>query len=402
MQTSTDQSLRPDKLFCAVDLVGFPAQAIAAYQTEYQDRALVVVNQTTQSHKCVVISCSPQARQAGIMPGMPLYAVQRRFGDVAVAQRDPALEAAACDELRRVFDCYSPITSVTAHGSGLIDLSRTPVSRTYTPIQIGEALCTDIKAAIPLCEIAIGLAPSPGSARIMARCARPGGICVCDAKNEAEVIAPQEVGMLPGLSTNCRSRLKVYGIKRIAQVQQISKSALTRRFGNEGEVLYGLAHGMDARPVATDSHEVVSHTVLPHDINDHEILMAKVGLTVDKFCFNLKNAGWQIERCVLTLTYSDNKRAQKTIKLQQASNDFLQISRIVRKTFDAIYTRRIGLKSLTIHATQPRPESGQLDLFTSAWESKQEAVSRQITEVRKTMEFSSVVSGSALLRERVV
>jgi DNA polymerase-4 len=376
---------------------------MAAYHAALRDTPFVVICQDAASHKSVVVSCSFQARQLGIDNGMPLYVVSRRWPGVVVVQRDAALEASCCEEIAGVLYRYSPEYDVRGSGVGLVNLSRTPAQRTMQAFDIGAAICRDLTAVVPLSAIAAGLAATEAAARIMARMARPNGVSVCEPGREAQTIAALDTTMLPGLSGQCRHKLVAYGLRRIGQVQTLSKEAIVSRFGAEGEKLYSMVSGSTVQTIVgarypvgyAEAAQLVplrAETMLESDINDMDIIIQKVRHTVDKMCFLLKNADVQIKRFTLTIKYSDNKKSQKTVALPSLTNDFLTMAKYAQQAFGVLYQRRVAIRSIMLDTKDVRPDPCQTSLFETSWERKQAALARQIVKVRNENSFGAVVS----------
>jgi len=414
-------------LFCALDIVSFPAQVIAAYHAAVRNTPFVVICQDQYSHKSIVVSCSFPAQRLGIDNGMPLHIVSRRWPGVAVVQRDAALEASCCEEIASVLYRYSPEYDVHGSGVGIVNLSRTPAQRTMQAFDIGARICRDIMAAVPLSAIAAGVAATESAARIMARMTRPNGVCVCEAGREAQTIAGLDTAMLPGLSGLCRHKLVAYGLRRIGQVQMLSKEAIVTRFGLEGEKLYSMVSGSTAQTIVgatlrrtrrgtrhgdvslgsprdksfglhpcgyAEASPLRAETVLENDINDMDIIIQKVRHTVDKMCFLLKNADVQVKKVTLSIKYSDHKKSQKTVALPSLTNDFLTMAKYAQQAFGILYQRRVAIRSIMLDTKDVRPDPCQTSLFETSWEHKQAALARQIVKVRNENSFGAVVSGS--------
>jgi nucleotidyltransferase/DNA polymerase involved in DNA repair len=277
---------------------------------------------------------------------------------------------------------------------------------------IGAAICRDITAVVPMNAVAAGLGATEATARIMARMARPNGAFVCEAGREAQTIAGLDTAMLPGLSGQCRQKLAAYGLRRIGQVQRLSKDTLVARFGAEGEKLYSMAAGgsvslgsprdksFGLHPFGyAEASPLRAETVLENDINNMDIIIQKVRHTLDKLCFLLKKEDMQVTRFTLTIRYSDNKKSQKTVALPHMTNDFLTMARYAQQAFCALYRRRVALRSITFETKNLRPDPCQTSLFETAWESRQAALARQIVKVRNENSFGAVVSAAVLRKQ---
>ena len=383
---------RPDALYCAVDIADFPAQALAAYDALLRAKPFVVTCQNAQSHKSAVWSCSREALALGVVRGMPVAAVARRFARVAVVARNKELESAAREELRQVCCRYSPQFDISDSGKCRVDLSRTPASRAMAPAAIAAALRADIVAALPLSYMAVGVSRSPLLAQLAARRARPDGACVCEPGDELQALAGFDSKLLPGLSARAKDRINAYGLTSIGQLCRLGKETLLRHFGAEGEQLYALTMGICPPAAVAPAAAPCAETILYRDINDWRILHDKVRFTADKLCFLLKSKNLCINRFIFELTYGDNKTVQRTAVLPEYTNEYLPIAEYACRAFTDLYQRRVAIKSLRLVARTPQADPGQTNLFETVWEQKQKALARQIARVRTKLSFESVKS----------
>ena len=387
---------RPDPLFCAIDVTEFPAQAIAAYESSLRGKPFVVACQDPGSHKSSVWACSAQALALGVTRGMPVAAVVKRFPQITAAARNKELEIAAIRELKQVFDRYSPQFYISDFAASIVDLTGTPASRTMCVRAIAQSVSTDIRAAVALDSLAIGIARSAVLTRLLAKKARPNGICVCEAGDEMELLASMESGLLPGLSDWARDRLTAYGLVRIGQIRSLGKEALVRRFGDEGERLYALSMGLFRERTEKPCQPVIAETTLDRDINDMKKLFDRVRLITDKLCFLLKSASRFTDRVTVVLTYCDNKTVQRTVVLSRFTNDYTELSSRACDAFIALYQRRVAVKTLKLIAARPQVDPGQTELFETEGDRKQRNLGVQLTRVREKLSFESVRIGAHL------
>jgi hypothetical protein len=382
-----------EPLFLALLFEQFSAQAIAAYDPAYFGRPYLVVSQAAADSLATVRAQSPWVTSTDLLVGIPLHALRRRYPGIEIVTRNTAFEAAARAELGRLYERYTPVFSIDAHGASLLDLTATPAQRSGAKNAI-EALTQEIRLAVGLWFIAAGGGSGPLIAKIMARSARPAGVMLCPVGSEAALLTGLDLRLLPGLSTACRERCAKYGLRTAGQVHRLGRAALVDRFGPEGELLYALTGGNDTRPVASHSPSIVVDSVLDRDTNDAGLLLHTVRLCVDKLCHELKTRNLATGRLAMTLNYRDNKKTQKTVTFAHTLDDFNRIAGTAVKLFKALYTRRVGIRSIVLRANKPQTQSGQLSLFDTPWEEKQRSVSRGITDVRRRMSFDAVLSAS--------
>jgi nucleotidyltransferase/DNA polymerase involved in DNA repair len=228
-------SLAPSPLFLALEARDFPAQAIAAWDGRYRNKAFVVVDQDPESHKTHVLSCSPAARELGLRAGMPLAAARRRRPGVTPVFRNAAWEAALCEELRALCRRHTPGFEVRA-GRALLDLTGTPAARGLKPAALAAKLRRDALAATGLGDLAAGAASTRLMAKVMARRALEEGkdVLFCPPGEEQDALDPLGPECLPGLSPQCRDRIRRYALESVGQIRALGGPARAARGGGAG------------------------------------------------------------------------------------------------------------------------------------------------------------------------
>ncbi|MGA2506113.1 MAG: hypothetical protein ABSF80_01375 [Chitinispirillaceae bacterium] len=380
-------------LFLALNFEHFSAQVIAAYDPAYSGKQYIVMSQAAADSLAVVRAQSPWVNAPSSLAGMPLHILRRRYPAVKIVPQNKEFESSARNELSRIYDRYTPTFKINDNATSLLDLSSTPAQRCGIERTI-KILKHEIHDTIGLPVIAAGSGASALIAKVMAKTARPAGVMVCPAGSEEKMLATLDVRLLPGLSTGCRERLAKYGLHCAGQIRRLGRAALTDRFGAEGDLLYAMTSGNDAHVVAPPSPSLYAESVLEQDTNDTGALTIAVRVCVDRLCYELKIKEQTIDRLTVTVRYRDGKIVQKTVTFAQAIDDFLCIAKAVTKTFDALYTRRVGIRSIRLNANRPGTQTGQMSLFETPWEEKQRRVSAGITDVRRRMAFNAVFSAS--------
>jgi DNA polymerase-4 len=384
----------PESLFCSLVFDEFPAQVAAAYDPALRGRPYVVVRQSEESHKSVAWSVSARARALGAHAGQPLHELRKRFPGIESVAYSEDLHAAVRAELARVLERYTPEVEVTRRGACLLDLSRTPLARDLRPRAAAREIQEAIMGETGLERPAVGMAASALMARIMARLAQRGAVRICPSGREAEELDQCDTRMLPGLSAACRERLRKYGLNTVGQIGRLERPALRTRFGLEGETLYCMARGIDIKDVARAMPPLRVETVLDRDVNDRALLRQYLRRTVDRFCSEARAAARVVHRLCLVIRYTDGKAAQRTIDFVNGTGDYLALVRRASESFDELYARRVGIRSIVLQSRRLEPESGQTELFASDGQEKQRRLGASIAAVRERMDFDAVFTAA--------
>jgi len=390
-----------EPLFLALYFEDLSAQVIAAYDPAYAGRQYAVAGRAAADGLAAVLAQSPWVRTERPLAGMPLHVLRRQWPNVEIVARNTDFERAALAELRSVYERYTPVFTVDRNGASLLDLTAAPAQRRGAEKTI-ETLKKEIRGRAGLTVIAAGAGASALIARVMARSARPAGAAICPAGNEEAMLDTLDVRLLPGLSAACRERLAKYGLRSTGQIRRLGRGALVTRFGAEGELLYAMTNGKDARPAAPPPSPALSaESILEQDTNDAGLLSHTVRVCADRLCHGLRTARLSIDRLTMTIVYRDSRKAQKTASFSRAIDDFSSIAATAVKMFETLYTRRVGVRAIRLAAKRPTTAlTGQTELFETRWEEKQRMVSESIVDVRNRMDFNAVSSASDLLALR--
>ena len=403
MPTSTRP--QPEPLYLAIEVGWFAAQAIAAHRPDLRGRPFVVVQQATDSHHAAVYSCSAQAAESGIEPGMPLFAVRRKCPRAATVSRERTFEAEMVERLRRAADEWTPRAVVSGRVRCCLDLSGTPAQRELDLAELASQVKADVGSRTSLQSLAVGLSRSALIARMLAREALPGGIAVCPPGSELDELAGKEIDLLPGLSRAIRDKLRKYGLRYVYQVQRLERRALVKRLGwSDGGKLYGLVRGLGDLSVRQEACVIEAETVLRADMNEDYLLAQCARLTADRMCHKLRAAGLVARRLTFRLRHTDNRCVQRSARLARATSDFDAIAEAAVRLFEDAYVRRAAIKSMSLRATRPSRSTRQIDLFETRGERQLQSLAAAITDIRHRLGFEAVLSASTShpeLREAV-
>jgi nucleotidyltransferase/DNA polymerase involved in DNA repair len=379
-------------LFLALRAVDFPAQVLAAWDPSLRGKPFAVVDQDPESHKTAVLACSPAARALGIEAGLPFAAVRRRWRRVPALYRNAAWEDSLREELKALCLRITPEFEVKEDGSALLDLTGTPALRAAEPDTLARKLRQAVCYRTGLTDVALGLAATRLMARVMARQAHPAGFLACPPGREAETLAPLEPGALPGLSPQCRQRIRRYALASVGQIRALGRQALLAGFGSEGDKLYALASGMDPAPAPVRRPEIAAEAVLGEDANDDDFLARQVRATADLLVYRLRREGAVAARLRVMIRYSDHKTARRTLAVEPPTDGFRELSELALRAFRALHLRRVALRAISLSVARPEAETGQVDLFEAAADRKQRAIAEALTRIRARSGFEAIAA----------
>ena len=103
----------------------------------------------------------------------------------------------------------------------------------------------------------IGVAPNKLLAKMASEMDKPNGISILKPEDLREKIWPLSCRKINGIGPKAEAKLKTHGIHTIGELAACERDWLTKHFGKSyGAWLFDAAHGVDDRPVVTESEPV--------------------------------------------------------------------------------------------------------------------------------------------------
>ena len=103
----------------------------------------------------------------------------------------------------------------------------------------------------------IGVAPNKLLAKIASELNKPNGISILKPEDLQEKIWPLSCRKINGIGPKAEAKLQAHGIHTIGELAACERDWLTKHFGKSyGAWLFDAAHGVDERPVVTESEPV--------------------------------------------------------------------------------------------------------------------------------------------------
>jgi DNA polymerase-4 len=117
----------------------------------------------------------------------------------------------------------------------------------------------------------VGVAPVKFVAKIASDLQKPDGFVVVDAARVQEFLDTLPVSRLWGVGRVAGEVFRKLGIRTIGQLRNLPADVLVDHFGQSGEHLWQLAHGLDNRQVVPDhqAKSISTETTFAKDVHRH-------------------------------------------------------------------------------------------------------------------------------------
>ncbi|HET9613981.1 MAG TPA: hypothetical protein VFP22_04130 [Candidatus Limnocylindrales bacterium] len=203
-----------------------------------------------------MIDADPAARALGVRRGIPLGSAHRLAPEAVFLDPEPEADAATVEAAFETLARFSPGLAGTADhrdpAFGLIELQADGLDRLWGPEPLLVERLVEALARTSPADRLPG-APRPGiagtrfAATVAAGHAEPAVPRSVEPGGDRAFLAPLPSSFLSP-EPDVRARLQRFGLRRIAQVAELPRSALVARFGDEGERLHARACGHEIEP----------------------------------------------------------------------------------------------------------------------------------------------------------
>ena len=149
------------------------------------------------SARGVVTSASYEARRSGVTSAMPTSRARRLCPDGVFIPPDFDAYHRYSQQVREVFDAFSPVVEPLALDEAFLDL-RGATRMWAGPEALAEALRRSVREATGL-VVSVGLAPNKFLAKLASRRAKPDGLVVVAPEEVEAFLHPLPVGDLWGV-----------------------------------------------------------------------------------------------------------------------------------------------------------------------------------------------------------
>ncbi|GJM20287.1 MAG: DNA polymerase IV [Planctomycetota bacterium] len=341
----------------------------------------------------VVSTCSYEARVFGVHSALPTAIARQRCPQAVYLPGRIAHYAAVSAQLRAIFEEFTDLVEPLSLDEAFLDVTgsaRLFGSGEHMARRLQDRVAEELRLGV-----SVGVASNKFVAKVASDREKPRGITVVPRGGEAAFLAPLPVRSLWGVGPATAERLTALGVHTVGQLADFEHARLCAALGDGlAAHVSALARGRDDRPVIVDreAKSIGRETTFEDDLVErascHEILL-RLAEDVGR---RLRAAGLRAHTVRLKLRHPPFVTLSRQVRLDQASDDELQIYREAQALFDAARPSRRPVRLLGVTAADLRPasEGRQAELFGAAADTRGAAVREALDAVRVRFGASSV------------
>jgi DNA polymerase IV len=351
-----------------VDMDAFFAAVEQRDHPEYRGKPVIVGSDPKNGKgRGIVATCSYEARRFGVHSAQPISKAWRLCPQGIYVRPGMAKYLRASRSIMDIFQDFTDLVEQVSIDEAFLDVSGS--DRLYGS---GPQIARMIKDRIfheQRLTASVGVAANKFVAKVASDLLKPDGLVVVDPGQEREFLAPLPISRLWGVGAKTEALLKGMGIERMGQMAGIDQAEMVRHFGKGGQHLWGLAQGIDDRPVAPDeSFKSIGHEVtFDRDTADPKVLHDTLLELTEKVAERLRCRQARARTVVLKYREADFSTYTRRKTLETSADTLEEIFPTAQTLMCSLLRPGILVRLLGVYAANLEMGHGaQLSLFRNA------------------------------------
>jgi len=360
----------------------------------------VIVGGTPQG-RGVVAAANYEARKYGVHSALPAATALRRCPHAVVLRPRMEYYSQISGQIRDIFGRYTPLVEPLSLDEAFLDVSGS--ESLFGPAEtIGRRIKQEIRDELRL-TASVGVAANKFLAKIASDLEKPDGFVVVKPGEEQAFLDPLPVGRLWGVGRVTGAKLDKLGIRRIAQLRELPLESLHDLFGQHGDHLWQLAHGIDERRVIPDrAAKSISHeTTFAENITDAEVLEAWLLHLTEQVAWRLRKHGRAGATVQIKVRYGDFHTVTRAESLHGPTNVTQEIWQAARRLFrERLPHRRLSVRLLGVGVSGLTAAGDvQTSLFADEDHQSQQRLDQALDGIRDRFGRGTIHRGAELGRD---
>jgi len=342
------------------------------------------------SDRGVVASCSYEARAFGVHSAMPAKLAKQLCPQAVFVMGDMENYSKYSDQVTEIIKNQAPLVEKASIDEHYIDITGMDRYIKNSMLWTHELRQTIIKeSGLP---ISFGLSVNKTVSKVATGEAKPSGEKQVDAGIEKLFLAPLSIKKIPGIGGKTFTVLRNMGIEKTGTIQQMPLLMMQRVLGENGQIIWRKANGIDNSPVVPWSEQKsMSHeTTFDKDTTDIEQLKKVLIKMVDKLSFELRSAKKVCGCITLKIRYSDFQTHTFQCRIPYTASDHVLLNKVL-ELFRKNYSRRVLIRLIGVRLSNLVSGFTQINLY----EDTEEMIGlyQSMDKIRNKYGFKAIMRG---------
>ncbi len=314
------------------------------------------------SRRGVIATASYEARKFGVHSAMASATALKRCPELILIPGRMSVYREASRQMQRIFSDYTDLIEPLSLDEAFLDVSNCGRCRGSATL-IAREIRRRIAETIGI-TVSAGIAPNKFIAKIASDWNKPDGQYVVTPDRVSSFLEDLPVERIWGVGKVTARRLERAGIRTCGDVRRFDIYRFVQRFGQFGEHIYKLAHGIDDRPVRSEwrRKSVSVEQTFAADLPDLANCRAKIPDLIASLDRRLRRLDddYRIQHCFLKMKFCDF--SQTTVERGQTRPAYADFAMLCEQAWQRgnLPVRLLGIGVRLLDLTDT---GGQMDLF---------------------------------------
>jgi DNA polymerase-4 len=353
-QGDTVESARRRKII-HIDMDAFYASVEQRDHPELRGKPVAVGGSRERG---VVAAASYEARQFGIHSAMPSVTARRKCPELIFARPRFDVYRAVSQQIREIFAGYTPLVEPVSLDEAYLDVTEN-LLRISSATEIARQIRARIRSETGLTASA-GVSYNKFLAKMASSECKPDGLYVIPPKMGPAFVESLPVGKFHGIGPVTRAKMERLGIRTGADLKAQSMVFLEQQFGKAGPYYYGLARGIDERPVCANRirKSIGAENTFPTDLFTIDEARAALVPLIAKVWAHCEESTIRGRTVTLKAKYADFQRVTRSQTRQAPVTTESAVAEIVDSLLESLFPVTKGIRLLGVTVSSLGAEHG--------------------------------------------
>jgi len=310
----------------------------------------------------VIATASYEARKFGVHSAMASATAINRCPRLVLVPGRMSVYREASRQMREIFSDYTDLIEPLSLDEAFLDVSDCKLCKGSATL-IAQEIRQRISDTVGI-TVSAGIAPNKFLAKVASDWNKPNGQYVITPDKVETFLTSLPVKKLWGVGKVTAKRLDKLGIKTCDDVRRYDIFQFVELFGNFGEHIHKLAHGIDNRPVVSEwrRKSVSVENTYAEDLPDLAACLQKIPeliIALNKRMENLDDY-YRIQNSFLKMKFSDFSKT--TVERSHCSPIEQDLSSLCEEAWQR-GKMPVRLLGIGVRLNDLTESGGQLDLF---------------------------------------
>jgi DNA polymerase-4 len=371
--------MSPERSILHVDMDAFYAAIEQLDNPSLRGKPILVGSDDLRG---VVATASYEARPFGCHSAQPMAVAKRLCPQAIVVPCRFARYHEISEKLFTIFDEFSPVVQPLSIDEAFLDITGT--ERVHgSAVDVAKMLKQRVRDELKL-TASVGVAANKFLAKLASDLEKPDGLTVIGKNDIDRILPPLPVTKIWGIGPKTAKRLAGMGIHTIGDVCNAPDVTLALLLGDDAERCRRLSHGLDERPVETDSEakQISQEQTFGINVTDPELVRAELLEQVQQVARRLRKHHLRAGSVTLKIRYGEFKTITRSRALDEPTDRTDTLWNVTREIFNEWSQKHFEpVRLIGMAARSLQGQGGQMNLFADPSGEKSHRVDRAVDAI---------------------